>query len=83
LLWHALGDRARAEAAWTHSVSLLDALARRSTDHTVIDPWVRALLYLGRREDAAAGHTALAAMGYRVATYWQLWQERGAPTAQP
>ena len=69
LVWKAMGQPARATASWNHSVDLLEPLARESSDRSVLDPWVRALVYLGRHEEARQGHEKLTSIGYRDADY--------------
>jgi len=68
-VWNAMGQRARATAAWTQSVDLLEPLARESRDWNVLDPWVRALVYLGRHDEARQGYEKLASIGYRDPGY--------------
>ena len=69
LTWKMLGQPARATVAWTHSVDLLRPLVRDSSDWTVLDPWVRALAYLGRHEEARMGQEKLTSIGYREPGY--------------
>jgi hypothetical protein len=69
LTWKMLGQPARATVAWSHSVDLLGPLVRDSSDWTVLDPWVRALVYLGRHEEARLGQEKLTSIGYREPGY--------------
>ena len=84
LVWTARKNPARATAAWEHSVELLDLLVRDSTDRNLLDPWVRAHLYLGRVDAARRGHEKLLSIGYRDMGYLRVWREvTGTPPSQP
>lgn len=82
LAWQASGQPGRAADAWTRSVDLLAPLARDSADWTVLDPWVRALVYLDRRDEATRAHDTLKSIGYRNASYLRDWQRSAAPRAR-
>ncbi len=84
LVWTARKDPARATTAWEHSVELLDALVRDSTDRNLLDAWVRAHLYLGRVDAARRGHEKLLSIGYRDTSYLRVWREvTGTAPTQP
>jgi tRNA A-37 threonylcarbamoyl transferase component Bud32/tetratricopeptide (TPR) repeat protein len=67
-----------AQAAWQHSIALLEPLVAATTDRTLLDPWVRALLYARRVDDAALAHQKLLSRGYRDPSYLRVWQQHGA-----
>lgn len=72
LVWQARGNRERAEAAWSDSLSLVEPLARDSRDRVVLEPWARSLIYLGRSDQARIAHERLLAIGFREPGYLRL-----------
>ncbi|HVT16363.1 MAG TPA: hypothetical protein VHQ90_09330 [Thermoanaerobaculia bacterium] len=60
----AQGRRGEAQEAWTRAAALLGPIARGSRSAMALDLWVRALLHLGRSDDAAPALRRLAEMGY-------------------
>ncbi len=75
-----LGQPVRARQAWTHAVDLLEQIAQPSHDRNLLDPWVRALLHLGRVDDARRGYERLMSIGYRDRSLTAIWPEERAGT---
>ncbi|HEX7151850.1 MAG TPA: protein kinase [Thermoanaerobaculia bacterium] len=63
----ARGDAAAARAAWTKAQAVVEPLARRQQDPDLRGLHVRALAFLGRRDETTIGQ--LAAAGYRAHDY--------------
>jgi len=59
------GDRKGASDAWTLAVAALEPIARTSQDYAFVEPWVLALVGLGRLDDAREAARRLDAIGYR------------------
>lgn len=74
LVFAAMGRTRDANEAWTRAVNRLSPLAANSRDRNLLDPWVRALVYLGRIDDARRGFDRLTAIGYRDRTFLELWE---------
>ena len=85
VLWARQGDASRAAAAWTASVAALEPLARDSADRNLLEPWVRALLHLGRTNAAMPGYQKLLSIGYREPGFMRLWEQQSGVrmAAQP
>jgi serine/threonine-protein kinase len=60
----ALGDRARARAAWDRSLAAIAPVAERSDDYQFLEPWAFALLETGRAAEASAVIRKLEAMQF-------------------
>jgi hypothetical protein len=71
------GDQTAAQAAWLHSVSLLEPAVQPTNDRTLLDPWVRALVYMGRVDQAVASHKTLVSLCYRDVSYLRVWDQYG------
>ena len=74
LVFAAMGQTRDANDAWTRAVNRLSPLAANSKDRNLLDPWVRALVYLGRIDEARRGFDRLTAIGYREQTFLELWE---------
>jgi tetratricopeptide (TPR) repeat protein len=72
------GALARAQQAWTVSEGLLAPLVPQATDYAVIDPYVRALVFLGRRSEAQSGFDRLAALGYKSRDFLKFWNQQSS-----
>ena len=81
--WASLGQPVRARPAWIHAVALLEPIAEPSHDRNLLDPWVRALLHLGRLDDAKRGYEKLVSFGYRDRSFTALWPEDRASAKAP
>jgi tetratricopeptide (TPR) repeat protein len=57
------GEAARAD--WSRAALLLDDAAPRTHDRTLLDPWIRAQIHLGHRQQVAAQLEWLRNAGYR------------------
>ena len=75
------GDRKGASDAWTLAVAALEPIARTSQDYAFLEPWVLALVGLGRLEDAREAARRLDAIGYRNPSF--LRAVSGAGLAMP
>ena len=75
-VWARTGDMQCARSSWAKAVEVIEPLARQSNDRRYLDPWVRALLYLDRIEEARPIVEKLMSMGYRERTFVELWQEK-------
>jgi serine/threonine-protein kinase len=73
---HQLGQVRQARADFTGALKA----ARDSRDWNLLDPWVRALLYLGRLDEASRGHERLMSIGYREPGYMRLWEQKSGGT---
>jgi serine/threonine protein kinase len=73
----AVGQPALARDAWTHSAKLLAPLASQ-TDYTMIDPYVRALVLLGRRAEAQVAFDRLTSLGYKNRRFLEFWKQSTA-----
>ena len=60
------------------TLSIFEPIARSSTDRNVLEPFVRALLVLGRVKDATPHYERLVAMGYREPALLALWQREAS-----
>ena len=69
------GEPERARQHWSRAVELLAPFARDGTDYVVIDPWVRALVLLGRADEAQAGFDRLSSFGYKDREFLKFWNE--------
>ena len=72
----ARNDHSAAQEAWLHSLALLEPLVAQSKDRMLLDPWVRALVYAGRVDRAAAAHKTLLSLGYRDVSYLRVWEQQ-------
>lgn len=63
--WAQLGSGAKASAAWTRGLEVVEPAARGSRDIDLLDPWARLLLHLGRVQEALPILAQLDAAGYR------------------
>jgi tetratricopeptide (TPR) repeat protein len=59
-----LGRGDEAAAAWAQALELIEPLARESRDAGMLEIWVRPLLHLGRRQEAAPVLARLERAGY-------------------
>jgi serine/threonine protein kinase len=75
LISAAMGRTRDAKEAWTKAVNRLSPLAANSKDRNLLDPWVRALVYLGRIDEARRGFDRLTAIGYRERAFLELWEQ--------
>jgi serine/threonine protein kinase len=76
VFWAARREPTRAREAWTHTVALLEPVVEGSNDRNLLDPWVRALLHLGRLDEATRGYEKLSSIGYREVGLVALWQQK-------
>lgn len=88
LVWYgeqldASGDHVGARAAWQRAVAVLGADIGNSRDKTLLDPWIRAQIHLGRRAAVTQQLGWLYQAGYRhpgfVSLYAPLFKE--SPTS--
>ncbi|MBO9879194.1 winged helix-turn-helix domain-containing protein [Xanthomonas sp. D-99] len=88
LVWYgeqldASGDHVGAHAAWQRAVAVLGADIGNSRDKTLLDPWIRAQIHLGRRAAVTQQLGWLYQAGYRhpgfVSLYAPLFKE--SPTS--
>jgi serine/threonine-protein kinase len=79
-IMQAHGRSAQARAAWTRSAELLAPLAQQSADYTLIDPYVRVMVFLGRRAEARTAFDRLAALGYKNRRFLEFWNQSITPT---
>ncbi|MBO9741115.1 winged helix-turn-helix domain-containing protein [Xanthomonas axonopodis pv. begoniae] len=88
LVWYgeqldASGDHVGARAAWQRTVAVLGADIGNSRDKTLLDPWIRAQIHLGRRAAVTQQLGWLYQAGYRhpgfVSLYAPLFKE--SPTS--
>ncbi|ATS67131.1 winged helix-turn-helix domain-containing protein [Xanthomonas citri] len=88
LVWYgeqldASGDHVGARAAWQRAVAVLGADIGNSRDKTLLDPWIRAQIHLGRRAAVTQQLGWLYQGGYRhpgfVSLYAPLFKE--SPTS--
>jgi hypothetical protein len=70
------GREAEARAAWARAAQLLASVAGSSRDYQLLDPWVRAMLLLGRLSEVGPVVETLRGMGYREVTYQALCHEK-------
>ena len=72
-VWAARGERGLADAAWLRAVEVIEALATESSDRRILEPWIRALLCLDRREQARPFYEKLNSFGYSSEELQQRW----------
>ena len=71
------GRNEQAVAAWTRAGGLVETMARDSSDWKVLDPRARALIHLGRLQEAAPIVDQLVANGYREKGFLDLCRQKG------
>lgn len=79
----AQGRYATANEAWAEAVRLCEAIPARPRAPRTIDTQARALLHLGRLDQATPLVEQLAALGYRNREFVALCKEKGAFINQP
>jgi tRNA A-37 threonylcarbamoyl transferase component Bud32/tetratricopeptide (TPR) repeat protein len=72
------GNAAAARAEWTRTVDSIAPFADETTDYYVLDPHVRALLGLGRHDEARRHFDRLSALGYREREFMKFWSQTAA-----
>lgn len=80
-LWASTGRHDQARRAWESAAELLVPIVSGATEYEVIDPYVRALIRLGRIEEAERERARLLAMGYRDRGFTSFWN-RYVPDAE-
>ena len=70
-----LGRPADASDAWSRAVEIIEPFAIGSGDPRLLEPWARALLHLGRRDQASSIVDSLAATGYASPDFLALCRE--------
>jgi len=73
----ARGSLSAAEDSWSHAAGVLKSLVADSRDHSVLDPWARTLIYLGRPEEARPVLDTLWSLGYRNPDLVALCRDHG------
>ncbi len=68
-LFRTLNQPSEAVMNWQQAVDLLSPMAANTTDLRLLDPWVRAFVDLGRKEDVLLAVSRLASMGYSDPTF--------------
>ncbi len=71
------GDETRARQAWGRARQILEPRAGESSDPLLLDSWARALLYLGRKQEAEAVVEHLSVRGYAPPDFVELCRARG------
>ncbi len=75
------GESDAALREWKRTATLLAPLAAGTTDYYVIDPYLRALIWLGRRDDATRQFERLTALGYRERELLKFWEQHRAASS--
>ena len=69
------GDRSAALESWSAGLARIEQVASDSRDPSLLDPWARTLMLLGRGEEANEVLARLAAAGYRDGSFVALCRE--------
>ena len=78
---HELSGRlGEAATAWHRALEILEPLGKAARSPQVLEPWARALLHLGRIEEARPIVASLTDTGYARPGFVALCQEQGLPT---
>lgn len=75
-VFEALGQPARARAAWTSALEAIEPAAQESTRADLIWPRAQALVRLGRHEDARASFAELASQEFRPVEFIRFCRQR-------
>ncbi len=76
-LQQAAGESEAALASWNRTVELLTEPVVGSKFPILLDPWCRALAYVGREKEAITITEALYTGGYRTIRPWARWSDEG------
>jgi len=68
---------AAAEASWHHAAEIFKPLVAGSRDPSVLDPWARTLIFLGRPDEARPVLETLWSLGYRDSDLIALCRDHG------
>lgn len=74
------GRVGEATTAWMRALETLEPLGGEGSSPQLLDPWARALLHLGRVEEAEPIVASLTESGYGRPDFVALWREAGRPT---
>jgi len=73
----AQGLSGQAEQAWEKALLMIESRSGNLRDYRMADPWVRAMLNLGRLEEARPVIFTLLGMGYRETRFLELCAASG------